>query len=292
MAQDERPGHAAVGKHDHLVGVRRRHGVVGDHHHRAAVLVDDPAQKREHLTPGMPVKRSGRLVGEHDVGPGDERPGDRDALLLAARQLRGTVAQALLQPHARRGLAHRRAPRTVTIQPQRQPDVLSDRKRRQQVERLKHEADPLAPQDRQPPLAQPRQLGIAQSDGARGRPVQPGRHIQKRALARTRRAHQGSERPHRERDADSVERGDRSLIPAIHLADITQSHDRGRGGRPGSTKSRFEHEVPPIWPGGEHRAASREILRRLPHRCFLPHCCESAALRAAHAFACRAMSRT
>ncbi len=100
-------------------------GVVGDHHDRVAVRVDDLAQEREHAAPGAGVQRSGRLVGEHDLGPGDERPGDRDALLLAAGELGGTVAQALVQPDPRRDLAHLRAPRAATVEAQRQADVLA-----------------------------------------------------------------------------------------------------------------------------------------------------------------------
>ena len=42
-------------------------------------------------SPGPGVERAGGLVGEDHVGLPDERPGDRDALLLAARQLGGTV---------------------------------------------------------------------------------------------------------------------------------------------------------------------------------------------------------
>ena len=128
---------------------------MGDHHDRVAVRVDDLAQEREHAAPGAGVQRSGRLVGEHDLGPGDERPGDRDPLLLAAGELGGTVAQALVEPDPRRDLAHLRAPGTAAVQAQRQADVLGDRERRHQVEGLEDEPDPLAPQDRQPPLAEP-----------------------------------------------------------------------------------------------------------------------------------------
>ena len=143
----ERPGHPPVGEQHDPVGVCRRHGVVGDHHHRVPVLVDELAQQREHLASGVGVQRSGRLVGEHDLGPGDERPGDRDPLLLAAGQLRGAVAQALVQPDPGGDLTHRRAPRPTTVQAQRQGDVLRDGERWQQVEGLEDEADPLTPQD-------------------------------------------------------------------------------------------------------------------------------------------------
>ena len=121
----EHPGDLPVGEQDDAVGMRRGHGVVGDHHDRVAVRVDDLAQEREHAAPGAGVERSGRLVGEHDLGPGDERPGDRDPLLLAAGELGRTVAQAVVEPDPRRDLAHLRAPHAATVEAQRQTDVLA-----------------------------------------------------------------------------------------------------------------------------------------------------------------------
>jgi hypothetical protein len=52
--------------------------------------------------------------------------------------------------------------RSATVQAQRQGNVLGDGERWQQVEGLEYEPDPLTPQDRQPPLAQVRQVGIAE----------------------------------------------------------------------------------------------------------------------------------
>jgi hypothetical protein len=48
---------------------------------------------------------------------------------------------------------------------------------------LEDEADPLAPQDREPPFVQSRQVGVAEHDGPGGRLVQAGGHIQECALA-------------------------------------------------------------------------------------------------------------
>ena len=201
-------------------------GVMGDHHDRVPVLVDDLAQQREHAAPGLRVQRSGRLVGEHHLGPGDERPGDRDALLLASGELGGTVAQALLQPDPRGDFAHLRAPRAATVQAQRQADVLGDRERRHQVEGLEDEPDPLAPQDRQPPLAEPRQVSVAERDGAGGGPVEPRRNVQERALARPRRPHDRGERPTGEPDGDPVQGDDRAIALAVDLANVAK-RDRG-----------------------------------------------------------------
>ena len=195
---------------------------MGDHHDRVAISVHDLAQECEHAAPGLGVQRSGRLIGEHNLGAGDERAGDRDALLLAAGELRGTVAQAFLQADPRGDLAHLRAPWAPTVEAQRQGDVLGDRERRHQVEGLKDEPDPLASEDRQPPLAETREVGVPERDGARGRTVQPRRHVQERALARSRRPHDGGERPRRERDADLVECDDRRITLAMDFADIAQ----------------------------------------------------------------------
>ena len=50
------------------------------------------------LAAGADVKRAGRLVGEHHLGPGHQRPGDRDALLLTSGELRGTVRRRFSRP--------------------------------------------------------------------------------------------------------------------------------------------------------------------------------------------------
>ena len=220
-----------------MVGVRRGHRIVRDHHDGVAVLVDDLAQEGEHPPPGASVQCSGRLVGEHHLWPGDERPGDRDPLLLAAGELRGPVAQALLEPDARCNLAHGRAPRAAAVQAHRQGDVLRDRERRQQIEGLEHEPDPLAPQDGQAALAQPRQVGVAERDGAGSRPVEPRCDVEERALAGARRAHDGGERPAREPDADAVEGHDGAIALAVDIADVAKGDRGSDGGSSGRVES-------------------------------------------------------
>ena len=50
-------------------------------------LVGEVAHDVEHLADELRVERAGRLVEEHQLGLHRERPGDRDALLLAAGEL-------------------------------------------------------------------------------------------------------------------------------------------------------------------------------------------------------------
>ena len=55
-------------------------------------------QRGEHVVGGVRVEISGRLVGQQDARRIGDRARDRDPLLLAARELRRPVRQALLEP--------------------------------------------------------------------------------------------------------------------------------------------------------------------------------------------------
>ena len=70
---------------------------------------------REDVLGGVHVEIAGRLVGEQDARRVGDRARDRDALLLAAGQLRRPMRQALLQTEiAQQFGARARAPRGAT----------------------------------------------------------------------------------------------------------------------------------------------------------------------------------
>ena len=83
---DDAPADAA----DQLAVVR------GDEHRRAARV--DLAEQVHDLERQVGIEVAGRLVGEDELRIVDERARDRDALLLAARQLLGKRVHAVLQP--------------------------------------------------------------------------------------------------------------------------------------------------------------------------------------------------
>src|SRR5206468_3453406 len=89
------------------------------------------------------VELAGRLVGEDDTRLGRERPRDRDALLLAARQLRREVTRAVAEPDLFQALVRPPAPlRAAQVQRvQRRLYVPARRQCRHQVELLEHEAE-------------------------------------------------------------------------------------------------------------------------------------------------------
>ena len=251
---------------------------MGDHDDRVSVPVHYLAQQREHAAPGLGVQRPGRLVGEHHLRPGDERPGDRDPLLLASGELGRTVAQAFLQTDPRGDFAHLRAPRAATVQPQRQTDVLGDRQRRHQVEGLEDEPDPLSPQDRQPPLTEPRQVNVTERDGAGGRPVKPSGNMKERALARPRGPHDRGERPPGEPDGDPVQGDDRGVTLAVDLADVAKRDCGSRCDGSRDVESGVRHVVPRCRIG-----IAGSTVRRAPGGALLPVLCRSARWRRARA---------
>ena len=88
-------GDAPVSDAHDPVGDPRRLRVVADDHGRAAMLPHELREHVVHLVGGRAVELAGRLVGEEDLRPVSEGGAERDALLLAAREL-GRMARALL----------------------------------------------------------------------------------------------------------------------------------------------------------------------------------------------------
>ncbi len=69
--------------------------VVGDDRDRGALAGVQVEEQVEDGGARHGVEVAGRLVGEHDRRPSDDRPGDGDALALAAGELRRAVLQAV-----------------------------------------------------------------------------------------------------------------------------------------------------------------------------------------------------
>ena len=148
---------------------------MGDHDDGLSHVVDGIAQEAEHLVTAARVEVPGRLVGEHDLWSARERPGDGDALLLAA----GELGRAVREPVAEAdGVDHVIEPLPVgstARQRHRQHDVLVRRQRRHEVERLEHEPDVVAPQQRELAVGERAELDVADEDRARGEVSSPAR---------------------------------------------------------------------------------------------------------------------
>ena len=167
---------------------------VGDHRERRACAVD-ALEQSEHLLLAGGVEVAGRLVEQEHAGLHDERAGDGDALLLAARELRremaGAIGEAdLAEPgeHAAATLSRRHSGVH-----ERQLDVAIGTRARQQVVGLEHEADALAANVRATRLVERRHLLAHELVGAGRRTVEAAEDGEQRRLARAGRAHDRDE---------------------------------------------------------------------------------------------------
>jgi hypothetical protein len=170
------------------------------------------------------------LVREDDLGASGQRTADRNALLLAAGQLGRPVRQPVAESQrAHDGVEPRLVGRAAT-EPLRQDDVLGRRQRRQQVERLEHEPDPVAAQHRQLAVGQRRDVGVTDQHGPRRRGVERGHAVHQGRLAGARRSHDRRECTAGEPERDAVERTDRGAALPILLDQVDAARGMARVG--------------------------------------------------------------
>ena len=103
--------HLAVEHDPDAVGQHAHHGeVVGDEQHRHVMLGTQPAQEVEHVGLHGDVEGRQDLVAQQQLRPGDQRPGDRHPLALAAGKLIGIApGVAGVEPHVVQRLEHQLA---------------------------------------------------------------------------------------------------------------------------------------------------------------------------------------
>ena len=120
---------------------------VGHHQEAAAGSRDQIARQRQHVVGGRLVEIAGRLVGEQQQRLYRQRAADRDPLLLAAGQLLGIALQQAAEPEPLHQFGM--PGRIVTAgDAGLEREIVLDIQARDQVELLKHQAEPIAPQRR------------------------------------------------------------------------------------------------------------------------------------------------
>jgi hypothetical protein len=201
--------------HRDPVGHRERLFLVVRHvHERRAQLVLDPLQLELHLLSELDVERPERLVQEQGCGSVHERPRERDALLLAARELTGATAFEALERNDAEDLVDPLAvlaPRDA-LDLEAERDVVVDRHVWKERVLLEHHVD------RAPVGRHARHVLPLQNDAARVRHLEPGDHPQGGRLAATARAEQREELALGDRERDVVDRPD----PVEALADTVK----------------------------------------------------------------------
>ena len=178
--------------------------VVGHVHERDPDLLLEGLELELHLLAQLEVQRAQRLVEEQHGGVVDQRPGQRDALLLAARELPGPALLVAGQAHELEGLAH--APRLVGLGgalplPQAVAHVLGHVHVREQGVMLEHGVH-VAVVGRHP-----RDRLAREVDLARGGLLEPRDHAQGRGLAAAGGSQEGVEGAPLDREVHRVDRG-------------------------------------------------------------------------------------
>ena len=210
---------------DDLVAHRERFILVVRHiGHREPQPLLQRSDLLAHLPAQARVQIGQRLVEQQDRRFQHQRPGQRNPLLLAARQFRGLPLVEADQPDAAQRLL-RALPRDAPGHPRHLEavaDVVEHVQVGEQRVALEHHAD-VAVRG-----AQRRHVLAPDQDLARRRCFEAGDHPQRGGLAAARRPQDGRERaaPHLETDCLDCER--RRGVPAIALADAPEL-DAGAG---------------------------------------------------------------
>ncbi len=217
-------GDAAVDQVDEPVGHVGDVALVGDDHHRDAVVLDR-LQHLHDVARGRRVERPGRLVGEQELGARDQRPGDGDTLLLAAGELRrqvlGAIGEADLLEVDRGALVALPARDALVVE--RQRDVLGRGLERDQVERLEDEADVLAAVLRRPGLGE-----AAHGDAVEGvlavvETVEEAENVHQGRLARPGGAHHGDQLARPDVEVEPLEDVEPVAAHGVALVQISQT---------------------------------------------------------------------
>ncbi len=174
------------------------------------------------------VEVAGRLVGEDQLGLGDEGAGDRDALLLAARELAGAMARAMGDAD----LVHHLVDTALAlgggdvVVEQGQLDILAHRQLVDQVEALEDEADVGLAHVGELALREAGDLLSVEQVRTARRAVEHADHVEQGRFAAARRAHDRDELALGDVKVDRVERGRLDRVGAIDLREFAHLEHR------------------------------------------------------------------
>src|SRR5450759_1090704 len=172
------------------------------------------------------VEVSGRLVRQHQLRLVDQRPRDRDALLLPAGELARQVPLPARETHRFEASAGSLDPilRSVAVGriDQGKLHVLEGRRSGEKVERLENEPDLSVPDVRALVPIEARDVHAVQEVTPGGGAIEATDDVHEGALTRARRPHHRHELARRDREGDAVQGADLDLS---HLIDAGQVFD-------------------------------------------------------------------
>ena len=158
-------------------------GIVGDHDDRLTEVLDGGAEETEQLCPGSRIEVARGLVREDDVRTRDQRARRGDALLLATRELAGSVLEAVAESDRRHHVVEQRRVSIGAGNRQGKGDVVERVQRGHEVEALEDETDASSTQQGQLRVLQATELGVTDEHLSRREGVETGHAMQKCRLA-------------------------------------------------------------------------------------------------------------
>src|SRR5439155_15838221 len=112
---------------------------------------------------------------------------------------------------------------------ERQADILGDVQERDKVKELEDEPGAVAPEPGRRLVSEAADHLALEDHLAARRPVEPAEQLEERALARSRRAHEGDELALLDRQGDAAQRLDRRFAQSIALREVAGLEDRRHG---------------------------------------------------------------
>jgi hypothetical protein len=202
---------------------------VGDQHGRGAGGPQHTAHVLAQVGAEGGVEGRERLVQQHHRGPGSQRPGEGDPLLLAARELTGSASPGAGQADQLEALRHPRTPLGPREVSEPERHVAADVQVGEERTFLGHEADVAVlggnphPGPEHRPTTQHHRAGIGAEE--------TGDRPQQRRLAATRRAEQRHDLTGLDPQVDPLEHLDRPVEGEADPRELQRGR-RGLGRRP------------------------------------------------------------
>lgn len=213
-----------------FAGVSRDGGLVGDHGDGLSAGDGEVAEEFADAAGVGGVEVAGGLIGEDDVGVGDEGAGDGDALLLAAGEGIRAVAEAVGEFEVGHELAGFEVGggAVAAVEHEGEEDVFFGGERGDEVEGLEDQADAAAAEEGEGFVGEGGEVGAGDEDVAGIGLGEAGHEVEEGAFARATGTHDGEEGSAADIEGDAGEGGDLAVGEGLHH--VTNDERVGRGG--------------------------------------------------------------
>ena len=212
---------------------------VGDHDDGHAELRPEFAEEREDGFAGGGVEIAGWLVGEKNLRAIDEGAGDGDALLFAAGELRGTVAETMREANALERFANAGGALGAIDfgEAKREFDIFFEGHAREKVEGLEDHANGVATIAGEIERAKKSDVLAVGEDGAGSGAIETGDEIEQRGFSRAGGAEESEEFVVGDGEGEFVDGTDGRFAHGVVAGDAVELDGGIGGGHGGGVRS-------------------------------------------------------